>query len=233
MTHCFQTEIATEYGVNAAIILENIYYWIAKNKANGVHFHEGYYWTYNSVKAFGELFPYMGSKAIRNALKTLEENEVIIAGDFNKVPYDRTKWYAITEKGESLFPKGQMEITERANREAQNGEAIPDIKPYNKPNSKQERSKRKKTEFVPPTVEEVREYAKAKNALVDPDYFHEHYTLSEWTDKGGNPIQNWKQVFLNWERREQKNGNGKPVSSTAAESAEEKRARWGIHYDNE
>lgn len=68
----------------------------------------------------------------------------------------------------------------------------------------QKRKARKKVEFVPPTLEEVREYAKSKEALVDPDYFYEYYTLSHWTDKGGKPIQNWKQVFLNWERREKK-----------------------------
>ena len=44
MTHNFDTEIATEYGINEAILLNNIYYWVEYNKANEKNFHDGYYW---------------------------------------------------------------------------------------------------------------------------------------------------------------------------------------------
>lgn len=62
MIHNFDINIAEKYGINAAIILQNMYYWIEKNRANEKHFHDGYYWTYNSLKAFEELFPYMSTK---------------------------------------------------------------------------------------------------------------------------------------------------------------------------
>ena len=48
MKHIFDVDIAKEYGVNEAVILESMNYWIQKNKANGKHFYEGEYWTYNS-----------------------------------------------------------------------------------------------------------------------------------------------------------------------------------------
>lgn len=47
MIHNFDINIAEKYGINAAIILQNMYYWIEKNRANEKHFHDGYYWTYN------------------------------------------------------------------------------------------------------------------------------------------------------------------------------------------
>ena len=84
MQHHFDIEIAEAYGLNEAIILNNIRFWVIHNEANGTNFHDGRYWTYNSMKAFEKLFPYMKPFAIRTALKTLEENGLIITGNYNK-----------------------------------------------------------------------------------------------------------------------------------------------------
>lgn len=120
MEHSFDIEIAKEYGVNCAVILNNLYFWIQKNEANGDHYHDGLYWTFNSVKAFNDLFPYLSEKQIRSALSKLEDDGIIKTGNYNKVAYDRTKWYAITQKGISILTKRQMEIN-------QTDTPIPDI----------------------------------------------------------------------------------------------------------
>ena len=133
MEHSFDIEVAKEIGVTGAILLKNIYFWVQKNEANNKHFADGYYWTYNSVKAFNELFPYLTEKQLRSALTKLEEDGFIITGNYNKSAYDRTKWYAITEKGAILL-KGQMENTKRANENVQKGEPIPDINTNTKTN---------------------------------------------------------------------------------------------------
>lgn len=109
MHHIFDIEIAKQYGVNAAIILQNIEYWITYNKANEKCFYEGRYWTYSSVRAFEELFPYLSGQQIRTALQKLMDDEVIIKGCFNKTGMDRTTWYAITEKGEVILNGGRSE----------------------------------------------------------------------------------------------------------------------------
>lgn len=101
--HSFSVDVACRVGVNAAIILGNIKHWCKKNKANGKHLHDGLYWSYNSIKAFSELYPYLGKGAIDNALKKLESGGYVKVGNYNKTPYDRTKWYAITAKGLALF----------------------------------------------------------------------------------------------------------------------------------
>ena len=59
MIHTFDSEIAEKYGVNCAILLQFIFFWCEKNKANGKHFYDGHYWTYNSRKALQSLFPYL------------------------------------------------------------------------------------------------------------------------------------------------------------------------------
>ena len=125
--HFFDARIAKMYGVNCAVILQNIWHWIRKNEANGVNFYDGDTWTYNSTKAFSSLFPYLSAKQIETALKKLREEGIIKTGNYNAVKYDRTLWYAITEKGKSILLAGEMEIPAEGNRIPSEGEPIPDI----------------------------------------------------------------------------------------------------------
>lgn len=95
--HLFNVDEAVKYGVEKAVIIYNLRYWLEKNKANDTNKHDGYYWTYNSAKAFSELFPYFKERKIARLLTQLEEENVILAGHFNKKGYDRTKWYSMPE----------------------------------------------------------------------------------------------------------------------------------------
>lgn len=113
--YSFDTNVAKEVGVEEAVMLENIYYWILKNKANNKHFYDGNYWTYNTITAFEELFPFWSKKQITRILKKLEINNFIVTGNYNKVSYDRTKWYALTQKALCIFPNGEMDLPKREN----------------------------------------------------------------------------------------------------------------------
>lgn len=125
MPHCFEVELAERYGLLEAILLNYFRFWIKKNEANEVHFHDGMYWTYNSVRAFCELFPYASKKMIEKALNHLEEEGLIITGNFNKSPYDRTKWYTVTEKGMCDCHCGDTDFPHRGNGNPPQGKPIP------------------------------------------------------------------------------------------------------------
>ena len=101
--HHFYVSVAKEVGVHAAILFYNITYWIRKNKANEANFRDGKWWTYNSVKAFQELFPYLTEKQIRTALKKLIDGGWIIVGEYNSSSFNHKKWYALTQKGEQFL----------------------------------------------------------------------------------------------------------------------------------
>lgn len=60
----------------------------------------------------------------------------------------------------------------------------------------------KKERFVPPTLEEVKEYAKGKGRGDLAEKFFEYYTVSNWVDGKGNKVKSWKQKFLTWIGRE-------------------------------
>ncbi len=127
MKHIFDVDIARKYGVNAAVLLENIGYWIKQNEANEVNYYDGYYWTFNSRRAYRELFPYMSERQIATAFEKLIADGLIITGNYNKVAYDRTLWYALTEKGKCILHFDIMENTNMSNGNVQNVEPIPNI----------------------------------------------------------------------------------------------------------
>lgn len=97
MNHSFDVDIAIKFGVSEAILIENFRFWIVKNRANRRHLHDGRYWTYNSTKALTELFPYWSQDQIKRTLKRLEDAGVLLSGNFNTSPYDRTKWYSLSD----------------------------------------------------------------------------------------------------------------------------------------
>ena len=130
MEHHFNVEDAKKYGVECAILLNNIRFWVAKNKANEKHFYDGRYWTYNSVKAFSELFPYWSKDQIRRYIDKLETAGEIVSGNYNQSHYDRTKWYSLN---------CQIELANLPNENGENAKPIPYINTYNKTYSIEDR----------------------------------------------------------------------------------------------
>lgn len=102
MNHSFNVEIAEQYGIEKAILLENFYFWIKKNEANKKNIHEGRPYTYNSAEAFEKLFPYMKARRIAQLLREMEkEDSLLLSGQFGQ--YNRTKSYSLTDKALALF----------------------------------------------------------------------------------------------------------------------------------
>ena len=146
MQHSFDTKIATEYGMAEAILLNNFAFWLTKKKANNQDCHDGYYWTYNSVKAFAELFPYLTANQIRRALEKLQKEGLLLTGNYNEKAYDRTLWYTLTEKAmellgvdlkpdaepfaenaNSIWQQPQIHLAKPANGFGKTDKPIPDI----------------------------------------------------------------------------------------------------------
>lgn len=124
MNYVFDATVATIVGVDGAIMMQNISYWIEKNRANNKHLYDGKYWTYNSVNAFEQLFPFWSKKQITRILKNLIDNGYLLDGNYNGKSYDRTKWYTITEKGKSILPNEEIQMTKRGNANDQMGKSI-------------------------------------------------------------------------------------------------------------
>lgn len=66
--------------------------------------------------------------------------------------------------------------------------------------------------FIPPTVDEVKEYCMEKGYAVDPQRFVDYYTSNGWK-VGKNPMKDWKAAVRTWNGKEQShNGKAEPKS---------------------
>ena len=125
--HSFNIDDAVKYGVNQAILLSNFRHWLDYHKANKTNIHDGFVWMYNSSKSFSELFPYMKASSIRRWLKELEEEGLIKSGNYNKSPYDKTKWYTIPSEYKVRLTKMVNQCNKMSNQREEIEHPIPDI----------------------------------------------------------------------------------------------------------
>lgn len=155
-------DLAVEYGADVAIFVHNIVFWVRKNAANRENYHEGRYWTYNSMRALCEIYPLWSRDQLKRIIKKSEEAGLILTGNFNKKPMDRTIWYSPSDRVLALYelafspPIGRnrpMDDAEPPNASGETAPAIPSIypldtqvPPYNPPKgdgeSKPKRSRR-------------------------------------------------------------------------------------------
>ena len=115
MQHHFDVEIAQKYGILEAVLLNHFQYWIRKNEAERNNYHDGKYWSYYTVKALTELFPYVSGRQINYAIQKLIDEGLILTGNFSKKPFDRTRWFTISNFGKSILQNCQMEVTNLSN----------------------------------------------------------------------------------------------------------------------
>lgn len=83
--------LAKEIGLNEAIMLQQIHYWLLKS---GNEF-EGAKWFYKTLEEWQIEFPFWSVMTIRRTLGSLEKQKIIKIGNFNKKKFDKTKWYTI------------------------------------------------------------------------------------------------------------------------------------------
>lgn len=94
----FDPKVAMVVGTDAAIILQNIEYWVTRKEEDNTdsNYFDGHYWTYNSARRFAEIFDWMDERKVSRCLKKLESKGLLISGNYNKHKYDRTKWYSLS-----------------------------------------------------------------------------------------------------------------------------------------
>jgi uncharacterized phage protein (TIGR02220 family) len=83
--------LARELGLNEAIMLQQMHYWLIKSS----HEFEGVKWFYKTLEDWQTEFPFWSTMTIRRTLSNLEKQKVIRVGNFNKKKFDKTKWYTI------------------------------------------------------------------------------------------------------------------------------------------
>lgn len=95
--------LATIIGLNEAIILQQIHYWVDRSS----HKIEGRKWIYNSVRSWAEQFPFWSEPTIKRAISSLEKRGLLISGKHNRDARDQTKWYTIDYRALNNLVEGE------------------------------------------------------------------------------------------------------------------------------
>ena len=66
--------------------------------------------------------------------------------------------------------------------------------------------------FVPPTVDQVKEYCLERGNTVDPQRFVDYYQSNGWK-VGKNPMKDWKAAVRTWEQNNREKGQANTKSS--------------------
>ncbi len=78
--------------VNAAIILQQIHYWASDRRSQE---RDGHKWHYETYDKWLIQFPWMSLKTLIRTIEFLEEKNLIISKEYNRLKGDRTKWYRV------------------------------------------------------------------------------------------------------------------------------------------
>ena len=138
--HSFNVHVAKKVGVNKAILLQYIEFWVDKNKANKVLIYEGKPWVYHTASGFEEIFSYMKANTISKYLVELEKDGYLHSSqniEKGKNRNNRVKYYTL---GDAYFSITEKEAKNQ-NEPAKNQNVYNDISLENNNISKSEVTK--------------------------------------------------------------------------------------------
>lgn len=105
MHHGYEVEVAIEYGIEEAILINHFAFWINTNAANGENYISGKFWMYSTIKGLLNSIPELRTARVVNyTIDKLIKKGVLMSGHFTKST-DRTTWYTFTDKGLELVRK--------------------------------------------------------------------------------------------------------------------------------
>lgn len=96
-THAFSVPDAINHGVEQAIILNTIRYWLRKNYSDGRNIQDGYVWTYNTAKKLNKIFPYWSEQKCQRLMKKMADSGLILTANLNRNKWDQERWYTLPE----------------------------------------------------------------------------------------------------------------------------------------
>lgn len=151
--HSFDIDLAAEYGIDGAIMIHHFQHWIRINGKKNINFKEGRTWSYQTLQDIADHFPYWTVEEVRTIIDRLclghnrrskkekEFQPVLLKGNFNKNPFDKTLWYAFFDESKflnsnNLYERANAQIGEGEcpNPEGQMPRSIPDTKTDTKTN---------------------------------------------------------------------------------------------------
>lgn len=106
-------QLAERIGLNEAIVLQQLKYWLSETGA-GVE-HAGRRWIYNSVEQWQQQFPFWSVDTVKRALKSLQNQGIVLVEQLAKSRHDHTNHYAINYESNALIDQGNLHQSDQGN----------------------------------------------------------------------------------------------------------------------
>lgn len=97
-SHSFDVGIARKLGMGAAAVFNHIVYWLRINAAKGHNIHDGKVWMYETQKEIADFLEYMTLEEVKKSIVKLLDSGLLIKGNYNKNPFDKTAWYTTRDQ---------------------------------------------------------------------------------------------------------------------------------------
>jgi hypothetical protein len=122
------TRLAILIGLNPAIVLQQVHYWLTKH-CNVEHLFDGRIWTYNTYPDWQKgNFPFWSIDQIKRIFMDLEQEKKLILSSqkYNRTKYDRRKWYSIDYEALALLETAEVaNISQDADLHDGTGDSAP------------------------------------------------------------------------------------------------------------
>lgn len=107
--------------LDKAVILQQIHYWLERS----ANLKDGYKWVYNSMAEWNKQFPWIAIATLKRKFKSLEDENLLITGNYNRAKFDKTKWYrinydALNEMVQRSYQNDTTKVSKCDNEEYQN-----------------------------------------------------------------------------------------------------------------
>lgn len=88
--------LAKALTVNKAMFIQQLYYWMKVNEQKDKMFKDDRYWVRSTLDEWNERdFPFWCRDTLYRVVKELENQGIVISDNYNKIGFDRTKWYSL------------------------------------------------------------------------------------------------------------------------------------------
>lgn len=205
-------KLAEEIGLNEAIFLQQLHYWLNGKSAKYI---DGKKWIYNTFEDWQEQFPFWSVSTVKRTINALSKRNLILKGNYNRAGFDKTVWYSINyEEVKRVNQRlGQNEPTRGSN--CTNGEGQNDLTntiDYTKNTSESNKG-------TIPTFEDKpkkSKYGEFKNVLLTEqeleklkekyphDYLQRIERVSGYVASTGKSYKSHYATIISWARNENK-----------------------------
>lgn len=210
-------KLANEIGLNEAIFLQQLHYWLNGKSAKK---RENKWWIYNTYEAWQGQFPFWSIATIKRILTSLSKQNLIVKGNFNSKGFDKTVWYTINylELKQVSQRLGQNDPT--IGSKCTNGEGQND--PTNTIDYTETTSETNKHKAKAPTRHKYGEY---KNVLLTDeqleklkkefpgDYQERIERVSSYCESSGKTYKNYLATIRNWAKKDKEQKSAKKLKN--------------------